>query len=539
MTTPGRFVRAGALLALLALVLQAFVAPAAAGSMAADPAVERAVERAVEDATEPDFGAIDRYVEAERRAQRIPGMTLAVVQGDRIVHLRGFGAADASGREVTPQTPFLIGSLAKSFTALAVMQLVEAGRLELDAPVQRYLPWFRVADAEASAAITLRHLLHQTSGLSGVVGNAWITNGDADDGALERRVRALRSAALARPVGAAYEYSNANYAVLGLVVQTVSGTTYERYIRAQIFAPLGMRRSFASEAEARPHGMARGHRYWFGVPRQADLPRGRGTTPAGYLVASAEDMARYLIAHLNGGRLDGAAVLSPAGIAALHRPAVEAGHPDASYAMGWSVVRDGDTTMVGHTGEALDFRATMALLPDRGLGYVLMMNADTGMGRGRMAAVTEGVHGLLLGREAAPTPSDAAQRALVFGALAAVVAVQLGGMARSVRTLRRRAAGPGRRPRGRWAVAGAIGLPLVLNAAWAALVLVALPRGLGASVGLLLLQLPDAGVVLVASGTLAAAWAAVRTGLVLVLARPTDSAARGTRQAAGRAPLPA
>lgn len=114
----------------------------------------------------PDFAALDAYVEAELRAAGLPGMALAIVQGDRIAHLRGFGVAGPSGRPVTAQTPFLIGWVSKSFSALAVMQLVEAGEIELDAPVRRYLPWFQVVGAEASARITVRSLLNHTSGLS-------------------------------------------------------------------------------------------------------------------------------------------------------------------------------------------------------------------------------------------------------------------------------------------------------------------------------------------------------------------------------------
>src|SRR5829696_2650954 len=111
-----------------------------------------------------DFNAIDRFVQTEMSAIGRPGLALGITHGDRVVHLRGFGIADLSGRPVTPQTPFVIGSVTKSFTALAVMQLVEADLLDLDAPVQRYLPWFRVADPEASKQITLRHLLHHVSG---------------------------------------------------------------------------------------------------------------------------------------------------------------------------------------------------------------------------------------------------------------------------------------------------------------------------------------------------------------------------------------
>ena len=97
--------------------------------------------------------AIDAYIEGQRRRLRIPGISLAIVEGDQIVHLRGFGQARPGGEAPLPQTPFFIGSLTKSFTALAVMQLVEAGKIELDAPVQRYLPWFRGVAPRGRAAL--------------------------------------------------------------------------------------------------------------------------------------------------------------------------------------------------------------------------------------------------------------------------------------------------------------------------------------------------------------------------------------------------
>jgi CubicO group peptidase (beta-lactamase class C family) len=116
-------------------------------------------------ATDPAFAAIDVFVEAERQAQGIPGVALGIVHNGEIVHLQGFGWADGSGRPVTPTSLFQVNSVAKSFTATAVMQLVEAGKVGLDAPVQRYLPSFRVADPTASAQITVRHLLTHTSGI--------------------------------------------------------------------------------------------------------------------------------------------------------------------------------------------------------------------------------------------------------------------------------------------------------------------------------------------------------------------------------------
>src|SRR5438034_6655924 len=139
----------------------------------------------------PDIASIDAYVSAQVQADHIPGVALGLVHNDQIVHLRGFGSADQSGRAVTPHTPFILASLSKSFTALAIMQLVEAGKVELDAPVQRYLPWFRVADEEASGAITVRHLLHHTSGLSTKPGRSYQGNGGTSDAAREKAVRKL------------------------------------------------------------------------------------------------------------------------------------------------------------------------------------------------------------------------------------------------------------------------------------------------------------------------------------------------------------
>jgi len=143
----------------------------------------------------PDFAAIDAYVESQMRDLRIPGLALGIAKGDRIVHLKGFGVADPSGRAVTPQTPFHIASISKSFTALAVMQLVEAGALDLDAPVQRYLPAFRVADPDAAARITVRQLMTQTSGFARASENVFLGGSDTSADALERRVRAQHAPA--------------------------------------------------------------------------------------------------------------------------------------------------------------------------------------------------------------------------------------------------------------------------------------------------------------------------------------------------------
>ena len=153
----------------------------------------------------PDFAAIDAYVEAQMKDIRLPGLALGIIQGDQILYVKGYGIADPSGRAVTPQTPFSLASLAKPVTALAVMQLVQAGKVELDAPVQRYLPYFRMADEQASAAITVRHLLNHTSGISRLTGEEKFPSQASFDWTREQRVRELSDNALTHPVGTTYE----------------------------------------------------------------------------------------------------------------------------------------------------------------------------------------------------------------------------------------------------------------------------------------------------------------------------------------------
>ena len=321
----------------------------------------------------PDYAQIDAYVNAQMQDARIPGLALAITHGEQVAHLHGFGAADSTGRAVTPQTPFLLGSTTKSFTALAIMQLVEAGKIELDAPVQRYLPWFRVADPVASTHITVRHLLTQVSGLSTSVGLQMFTDSPAETP--EQYVRNLSAVTLTKPVGATFQYSNANYAILGLIVQVVSGTSFETYLQEHVLNPLQMQRSFVSLEQAKKAGLAQGHRSWFGFPVPIDLPPHPAAFAAGFLISSAEDMAHYLIAQSSGGRYSGVSVLSPQGIDTMHSFA-----PGAEYAMGWSKLSQNGETILYHNGDTLDSHSEMFLTPSQQWGILLLLNEGDGIG---------------------------------------------------------------------------------------------------------------------------------------------------------------
>ncbi len=467
------------------------------------------------------FAEIESFVQGEMAAQRIPGLALGIVDGDRIAYVRGFGTADDSGTEVTPQTPFIIGSVSKSFTALAVMQLVEAKRVELDAPVQRYVPWFRVADERASAEISVRHLLNHTSGLSTKTGRSFQGDGDTSATALEQAVRKLDSAPLTAPVGSKYQYSTINYSVLGLIVQTVSGQSYEDYVEKRILDPLQMQNSYTSEAAAQPHGLATGHNYWFGRPRSADLPYNRGLVPAGYLIASAEDMTHYVISQLNSGRYDGTAVLSSAGIEELHRPAVLTPEEDTSYGMGWFVGPRNDIPAIHHQGETFNFHSNVVLTPQSERGVIVLMNAEDSLDlfvSGRMGTLADGVTSLLEGREP-PSPPSNMPIFIVYALLFALLVLQARGIAKSAVALHRGDVRP--RRLGPW---WRVGLTLFVSLLWAAFVLILVPKQLGLPLSVLATGFPDLVYLLLVSALVALGWAVVKAVWTFTALRGEEAA---------------
>jgi CubicO group peptidase (beta-lactamase class C family) len=469
---------------------------------------------------------IDAYVEQQMRRLNIPGASLAIVEGDKIVHLRGFGQARPGGEAPSPQTPFVLGSTTKSFTALAVMQLVESGKIELDAPVQRYLPWFRVADPQASAQMTVRHLLYQTSGLPGLPGMILLADFDDRPDATERQARALSTLKLTRPAGSAFEYSNLNYNLLGLIVEAASGESYADYIQHHIFTPLGMSHSYTSQAMAKQNGLAVGHRYWFASPFAViNLAIPRGSLPSGQLISSAEDMAHYLIAHLNGGGYGDVQILSPAGIDGLHRGVAEyrtMGITVGKYGMGWFITDIGQTTTIWHGGNVPDFSSYMALLPEQKKGVVLLVNADHYGLPPVLAEVGLGVAALLAGQQ--PAPIQLGFIPWAMRALLLIPLLQIAGVAATLRLLRRWRRVPALRPsRGRmWGLH--ILLPLIPNLSLAAIPLFLRVRGM---LRFMLLFTPDFFWIVLICGGFAGVWTFLRTGLILgALRKPQASKTR-------------
>ena len=350
----------------------------------------------------PDVATIDAFVRDQVQRHGIPGVALALVEGDRILHLQGFGKADQTGRAITAQTPFDLASVSKPVTALAVMQLVEVGAVALDAPVQRYVPAFRLADPVASAQITVRHLLQHTSGIP-------VTSCDTRVGAvtLEQYVAELQTVKLAHPPGTHYDYCSGNYNVLGRIIETVSGRAYGDYMQQQVFVPLQMHHTFTSLEAARQDGLAQEYQWLFGLAVPAPSHYTPSQLPSGYVMSSAEDMAHFLIAQLNGGRFGASRVLSAEGIAAMHAPGVATGDGTETYGLGWMTGGSiGGVPVIQHDGGHANARTFLFLEPATRRGAVLLINSfgllpDVTA----FAAMKAGVAQLLAGQAAAPASS--------------------------------------------------------------------------------------------------------------------------------------
>jgi CubicO group peptidase (beta-lactamase class C family) len=336
---------------------------------------QRAVfDRAVSDRSNFDPAAVDRFITSEMRAQRLPGLALAITQGGQVLYVKGYGT-DGYGKPVTPQTRFFIASVSKSFTALAVMQLVEAGKVDLDAPVQKYLPEFTLADPNVAARITIRHLLNHTSGLNEPGFPDMVL---PQPQTIAERVTSLRSARPVAQPGTEYHYFSPNYGTLARVVEVVSGQPFSEYMQEHIFAPLAMENTLnvvTSNEGKRAGGemLAKGHLEIFGMP--VAYPEADGYLGgSGGLISTAEDMTHYLIVQNNGGRYQGQALLSPASVELMHKPPAGI---NSTYAMGWTESISHGKRMLEHNGILSTYSADAILLPDEGIGITLLYNISS------------------------------------------------------------------------------------------------------------------------------------------------------------------
>lgn len=441
-------------------------------------------------------GSIEEFIADEMSRAGAPGLAYAVVENGDISSGEQGEALLGSGRMITPDTPFVVGSIAKSFTALAVMQLVEADEITLDDPVADYLDMF--VDSPGRA-ITIRQLLSHTSGYSTFQGNDTPREPYRGADALVRQVERIAQWTPAMEPGTSWQYSNANYYVLGALVERVSGEDYASYVETQILRPIGMDHSFVADGE-RHDTLAVGHTPWFGMKR----PVGAGETelmsaPAGGIIATARDTARYLSVMMNGED----DVISARSKAEMMRPASEV---SPFYGFGWYV--DTANGTVSHSGLTPGVETLAIMLPADQNGAVILVNSGSGMGFGESANLFTGISTRALGLDGA-SPGDGGRlsRQALFVMFAALPLLFGAGM---IQAWLGRA---GLRAKAGLFGAFSLWFPLLMTLALAWTTISLIPQLFGVSIGTLRIFSPDLALILVATGVTGVMWAVFRLGV--------------------------
>jgi CubicO group peptidase (beta-lactamase class C family) len=323
---------------------------------------------------------LDQHVRTYMATAVQPGMGAVVVRGDQVVLSSGYGLADRdAGRAMSADTPFAIGSTTKGMTALAVMQLVEQGIVDLDAPVITYVPDFTMAD-DRYTRITTRQLLSMSAGLP--ANNA--LDGNQDPDGIEHQIAKLAEVKLHRDPGSGYEYANDGFNLAGLLVQRVSGEPYEQYLTDHLFSPLGMQHSTLDPAQATQWGLVQGYGHHRGVTVPLETPLTRGYMPTGGVMTTTNDAGRYLRALLNGGVLDGVHVLSPDSVNAMWTPTFRTGDRTA-VGLGWMLEDVGGHDGWTWTGDIGTSSSVFLVLPDQQLGVAVMANYDAPVSLNQLA----------------------------------------------------------------------------------------------------------------------------------------------------------
>jgi CubicO group peptidase (beta-lactamase class C family) len=327
------------------------------------------------------LAAFDAVVAKGMQGLNVPGLAVAIVVGNEVVLAKGYGYRDLEKKiPMTADTILAIGSSSKAFTTFAMGTLVDAGRLEWDVPLRRYIPWFTLTDAATSERITPRDLVTHRSGLPRH-DLVWYNNYSASREEFVRRLAFLEPTADLREK---FQYNNLMFLTAGFLVETISGKKWQDSIRQLVLEPLAMKRTNFSVLDSRKDAD-------FAFPydeNKGKLERMpfRDITnigPAGAINSSVNDMSRWLLVHLNSGKLKDKPIIQPQTLQDMHLAHMPTGEtpeiPElspASYGMGWFVDSYRGHGRVHHGGNIDGFSAMISMFPNDNLGFVVLSNMN-------------------------------------------------------------------------------------------------------------------------------------------------------------------
>lgn len=334
-----------------------------------------------------DPAAVDRLARDTMARWRVPGMSLAIVQNDRVVYLKGYGVRElGTSTPVTPDTLFQIGSATKAFTTTGMAMLVDEKKLNWDDPVRKYIEYFHLSDPCADSLVTVRDIVSHRTGLSRH-DELW----DYTTMSREDVIRRIGTVKLTKPFRSDYQYSNIMIMAAGDVLGAVAKMPWSDFVRSRIFQPLGMNHSATGEEWLRSeHALG----YWYDWHRDAVLPQTmlpyESLAPAGTIKSSARDMAQWVRFQLAGGTIDGKRLVSSEALDETKSPQTivpmtgdtKDENPEtnlSAYGMAWRVQDYRGELLVSHGGALNGFRTQVDLLPHSRSGFVVMANLGRGL----------------------------------------------------------------------------------------------------------------------------------------------------------------
>ena len=323
---------------------------------------------------------LEAWIESKMAYRGLPGMSVGVIYENKVIWARGFGYSNLEKKTpATPATIYRMASVSKTFTATAIMQLRDAGKLNLDDPVAKYLPWFKVkSEFKDAPVITIRHLLTHTSGLPRESAFPYWTDNNFPTAEQVKTMLPNQEAVFASETK--WKYSNLAMALAGEIVAAVSGEPYDVCVRKHLLEPLGMSSStiLFPTADHERLAVAYGRRMPDGKPALRPEIDTKGIAPAAGLSSTVEDLARYVAFHLSDGNVGGKSLLKNSMLREMQR--VHWLQPDwkNGWGIGFDISRIGDRTTVGHGGALAGFRTEIAFSPEEKIGVIVLTNAEDG-----------------------------------------------------------------------------------------------------------------------------------------------------------------
>ena len=322
-----------------------------------------------------DFGEIETFLQSLIDTGGIPGIAIAITSGEDLVYSKGFGVTSTETKEkLKPEHIFHIASVSKTFTATAVMQLYEKGKIDINKTLVTYLPYFKLDD-EGYKLITIKQMLNHTSGMPDVEDYEW-EKAVADEGAAERYSRSLADKKLISSPGTEYHYSNIAFDVMADLVAKASGMPFEKYVKENILTPLDMNESSFYAPEIKISLRTKPHT---GNPPKVSpiYPYNRMHAPSSTLNTNVLEMSHWAIANMNNGKYKANRILSPDMLSMMMKPTVTINNDrKISVGLSWFMYPYQGMTIYEHGGSDLGYKSLLTLIPEKKIGIIILCNLE-------------------------------------------------------------------------------------------------------------------------------------------------------------------